>query len=78
MGERGKDLDEEGQLMRLITAVTLTVLVGKYTIDIELKGRNTLCELLLPRPDFEKKICSDVEGFKIFFPEFRYFNGKNV
>jgi hypothetical protein len=78
VAERGKDLDEEGQLMRLITAVTLTVLVKKYSIDIELKGRITLCELLLPRPDFEKKICSDVEGFKTFFPEFRYLNGKNV
>ena len=78
MGERRKDLDEEGQLMRLVTAVTLAVLVEKYTIDIELKGRITLCELLLPRPDFEKKICSDVEGFKTFFPEFRYLNGKNV
>ena len=78
MAERGKDLDEEGQLMRLITAVTLTVLVEKYTIDIERKDRITLCKLLLPRPDFEKKICSDVEGFKFFFPEFRYLNGKNV
>ena len=32
VAERGKDLDEEGQLMRLVTAVTLTVLVGKYTM----------------------------------------------
>lgn len=71
-----RQLDAEAKSLCLLAAVTITHIVVEYQINLQPMDKRLLCELLLPRPDFESKVSQDVENLDNLLPKKKGYDAK--
>ncbi|VDI41573.1 Hypothetical predicted protein [Mytilus galloprovincialis] len=61
-------LNNETQILHMVTAITIAYLVYEFQVILEDWGTKILCESLLPKTYNDKKLSFDVKALLSFFP----------